>query len=188
MVRSISQLPRQLSYAKVLNVFLSTHVTSSRVPIFCLPSHRRTVHHHSASCRSTTRNDSSLGPFFLLVNRTIERSKPLFNRPKFGTSKLKSEHDPETYMRVLLNNKVHRKTSLHARKPISLLEIPIEGKTTGNNGFKEADSRSTRVRHGEKVTIAPPAGEPPGQGGGGQPSTLEIHIDQSISASCQFAK
>jgi len=52
------------------------------------------------------------------------------------------------------------------------------------------------VRHsfshtpGEKVTIASssPAGEPPGQGGGGQPSTLEIHIDQSISASCQFAK
>jgi hypothetical protein len=27
-----------------------------------------------------------------------------------------------------------------------------------------------------------------GQGGGGQPSTLDMHIDQSISASCQFAK
>lgn len=68
----------------------------------------------------------------------------------------------------------------------------------------EADSRSLDqpmteqkwVRHsfshtpGEKVTIASPspAGEPPGQGGGGQPSTLEIHIDQSIFASCQFAK
>lgn len=56
--------------------------------------------------------------------------------------------------------------------------------------------RGGLVRHsfshtpGEKVTIASPssAGEPPGQGGGGQPSTLEIHIDQSISASCQFAK
>ena len=32
------------------------------------------------------------------------------------------------------------------------------------------------------------AGEPLGHGGGGQPSTLEIHNDQSISASCQFAK
>jgi hypothetical protein len=47
---------------------------------------------------------------------------------------------------------------------------------------------------GERVTIAipfaSPAGEPPGQdkGGGGQPSTLDMHIDQSISASCQFAK
>jgi hypothetical protein len=53
-----------------------------------------------------------------------------------------------------------------------------------------------RARHsfshtpGEKVTTASssPAGEPPGQGGGGQPSTLEIHIDQAISASCQFAR
>lgn len=73
-----------------------------------------------------------------------------------------------------------------------------------NNGLKEAGSRSLDqpmteqkgVRHsfshtpGERVTIASPspAGEPPEQGGGDQPSTLEIHIDQSISASCQFAK
>jgi hypothetical protein len=41
--------------------------------------------------------------------------------------------------------------------------------------------------HTPRVTIAipfaSPAGEPPGQdkGGGGQPSTLEMHIDQSIS-------
>ena len=73
-----------------------------------------------------------------------------------------------------------------------------------NNKLKKAHSHSLdqllteqkRASHsfsytlGEKVTIASPspAREPPGQGGGSQPSTLKIHMDKSVSASCQFAK
>ena len=73
-----------------------------------------------------------------------------------------------------------------------------------NNGLKEADSRSldqpmTEKKMGSSLFFTYtgrkgydskllPGREPPGQGGGGQPSTLEIRIDQSISASCQFAK
>lgn len=73
-----------------------------------------------------------------------------------------------------------------------------------NNGLKEADSRSLDQPMAEKKMGSSlfftytgrkgydskllPGREPPGQGGGGQPSTLEIRIDQLISASCQFAK